>query len=455
MIDIWSTLGRMLLERDFWLFVIKTQRDLGLSVPEGAIEAYERCRETINLESITARELSGQHDVLARLEEYNAIAGNYQALHRAMTSRDLTDNVEQTQILTSLKLVRDRCVSILAHFATRAIEYSTLDMCGRSHNVPGQETTLGKRFATCAEEMLVAFRLLESLINSYPMRGIKGPMGTQQDMLDLLGSSEKVLELERRLREKFGFASTLRSVGQIYPRSLDFETLSTLFQLAAGASNFATTMRLMAGNGLVIEGFSKGRKGSSAMPHKVNASKCERINGFMPVLGGFLNMVKSLVGNQWQEGDVSCSVVRRVALSGAFFTFDGLSETTLTVLNGMRAYPGMIKAELDCYRPFLATPSFIVAAMRQGMGREDAHTRIKDHAVPALEAMRESGANNDLLDRLARDPAFPLDKEELDEITHQLHHGLAPEQTQLVCDEIKGVVDRYPEAASYEPRPTL
>ena len=185
-----------------------------------------------------------------------------------------------------------------------------------------------------------------------------------------------------------GFERVLTSVGQVYPRSLDFDVLSALVQLTAGPSNLATTIRLMAGNELVTEGFKEGQVGSSAMPHKMNTRSCERVNGLAVVTRGYLSMVGELAGDQWNEGDVSCSVVRRVALPDAFFAVDGLFQTFLTVLDEFGAFPAVIQRELDRYLPFLATTKVLMAAVRNGVGREAAHEAIKEAAVGVALDMR-------------------------------------------------------------------
>ena len=176
--------------------------------------------------------------------------------------------------------MRDRGVATLARLGRLATEHAELVMAGRSHNVAAQATTLGKRFATVADELLVAFERLDDLIARYPLRGIKGPVGTAQDQLDLLGGDEaKLAELEQRVARHLGFDKVLTSVGQVYPRSLDYDVVTALVQLSSAPSNLATTIRLMAGNEIVTEGFKPGQVGSSAMPHKMNTRSCERVNG--------------------------------------------------------------------------------------------------------------------------------------------------------------------------------
>ena len=376
LVDLWSAETKIILERQLWIAVLKAQRDLGVDVPAEAIAAYENVIDKVDLESIANREKITRHDVKARIEEFNALAG-YEQVHKGMTSRDLTENVEQLQVYRSLELIRTKAITVALRIAERAAEYDTLVMAGRSHNVAAQATTLGKRFASAAEELLVAIERIENLIERYPLRGIKGPMGTAQDMLDLMGGDEtKLAELESRIATHLGFARVFDSVGQVYPRSLDFDALSALVQLGAGPSSLAHTIRLMAGNETVTEGFKEGQVGSSAMPHKMNARSCERVGGLQVILRGYLTMAADLSGQQWNEGDVFCSVIRRVALPDAFFALDGMFETFLTVLAEFGAFPAMIDRELERYLPFLATTRILMAAVRAGVDRETAHEVI-------------------------------------------------------------------------------
>ncbi|MEW9550619.1 adenylosuccinate lyase [Nonomuraea sp. NPDC050783] len=450
---LWSPEYKIVAERRLWLAVLRAQAELGIAVPEGAVAAYEKVVEQVDLESIAARERVTRHDVKARIEEFNALAGHEQ-VHKGMTSRDLTENVEQLQIRDSLLLVRDRVVALLARLARLATEHAGTVMAGRSHNVAAQATTLGKRFATAADELLVAYGRLEELLGRYPLRGVKGPVGTAQDMLDLLGGDRaKLAELEERVAAHLGFARRFTSVGQVYPRSLDFEVVTALVQLAAAPSSLARTIRLMAGHELVTEGFAEGQVGSSAMPHKMNTRSCERVNGLAVVLRGYASMTGELAGDQWNEGDVSCSVVRRVALPDAFFAFDGLVETMLTVLDEFGAFPAVISAELDRYLPFLATTKMLMAAVRAGVGREQAHELIKEHAVAAALAMRSRGAANELLDRLGGDERFPLGRAELEGLLADRvpFTGAAADQVEAVARRVGEVVAAHPQAAQYRP----
>jgi adenylosuccinate lyase len=348
-------------------------------------------------------------------------------------------------------------VTALARLAERAAEHAAMVMAGRTHNVPAQATTLGKRFANAGEELLQAYRRLDELLARYPLRGIKGPVGTQQDMLDLLGDEAMVDRLEASVLVHLGFGSTLTSVGQVYPRSLDLDVVSALVQAVAGPSSLGLTIRLMAGHELATEGFAPGQVGSSAMPHKMNTRSCERIGGLAVVVRGYLSMVAELAGGQWNEGDVSDSVVRRVALPGAFLATDGLFETFLAVLDGFRAYPAVIERELTRYLPFLATTKVLMAAVRAGVGRERAHEVIQEHAMAVAQALREGAAENDLAERLAADDRLRLDRDTIDGVLADRAGfvGTALHQVDAFCRQVEAIVADHPEAARYRPEPIL
>lgn len=452
--DTWSPRTKVVLERRLWIAVLEGQQALGVKVPDEAIAAYRRVLDDVDLASIEAREKRTRHDVKARIEEFCALAG-YEYVHRGMTSRDLTENVEQMQVRGSMLALRDKTVSALCRLAELAVQFSETALAGRSHNVAAQVTTLGKRFANAGEELLLGFEALEQLLDVYPLRGLKGPVGTQQDQLDVFGGdADKLEQLERRVMQHLGFSRSLGSVGQVYPRSLDLRVVATLRQLASGPSSLAKTLRLMAGNELVSEGFQAGQVGSSAMPHKMNARSCERIGGFGAILGGHLAMVTALAGDQWNEGDVSCSVVRRVALPDAFFAADGLLETFLHVLRDFTAFPGAITSELRRYLPFLAATKVLMKAVAAGLGRERAHSLIQKHALATASDLRSGKLReNDLADRLAADPELPLGADALSTLFSSPLDltGAAGEQVKRFAARVTALESRFPLARKYEP----
>lgn len=457
MLAIWSERGKIRQERLLWLAVLRAQQELGLPLPSGAIEAYEAVVDDIDLAAIATRERKLRHDVKARIEVFCEAAG-HQLIHRGMTSRDLTDNVEQLQVRASLLLARDRLVAILARLACKALDNNTQVQVGRSHNVAAQVTTLGKRLANAGQEVLVAYQRIEQLLTSYPLRGIKGPMGTAQDQLDLLdGDLGKLAQLEAAVGQHLGFSHTLNAVGQVYPRSLDHEVVSALKQAVSGFASLATTFRQMAGFELFSEGLTDDQVSSSAMPHKDNTRTCERICGLNKVLLGYEMMVGQLGGDQWQEGDVSCSVVRRVALPGACFAFDGAVESLLTVLDEFVIYPAMIDRELERYFPLLTTTRLLSALTKRGLGRETAHAAIRKHAIAAVRAMRQQGADNDLFERLAADPAIGFNSKQIrDMIGEPIGFiGDAQGQVRRFVETVQPIVRLHPDAAGYQPAAIL
>jgi len=458
MAEIWSAENKVVLERELWVAVLEAQKDLGIDIDDAVVDAYRSVMADVDLESIDRRERVTLHDVKARIEEFSSLAG-YEHIHKGLTSRDLTENVEQLQIKRSLVLTQQRLVAVISRLADLAIRYQETAITGRSHNVPAQMTTLGKRFANLGQETLLAYERLEDLLNKYPLRGLKGPVGTQQDLLDLFeGDTGKVAELEERVANQLGFGQTLQAIGQVYPRSLDLDVVSALTQTASPLGNIALQIRLMAGLDLATEGFNEGQVGSSAMPHKMNARSAERVNGFVSVLRGHLTMAASIAGDQWNEGDVSCSVVRRVVLPDAFFAIDGALETILTVLDGFGSYSNAINRELERYLPFLATTRLLMASVKAGAGREEAHEIIKQHAIEAALEIREGGSGeNDLIERLVNDPLLPLDQ---DAVTEALSDrgafiGLADSQVADFAATAATINSEHPGAGSYRPSPIL
>ncbi len=455
---VWSAEGKILQERELWIAVMKAQKELGLDIPAEAIEAYERVKGVIRPDKIREREKITRHDVKARIEEFCELAG-FEHIHKGMTSRDLTECVEQLQVFESLKLLRAKSIYGLKKLADIADAHASTVLAARTHNVIAQLTTFGKRLAEFGEDLYRGVERLNSLIDGYPIRGIKGAVGTQLDQLTLFdGDLSKVEALDEKIRQHLGIGRAFDATGQVYPRTLDYECVAALYQLGAGVSSFAKTLRIMAGAELASEGFAKGQTGSSAMPHKMNSRSCERINGFHVILRGYLEMAAGIAGDQWNEGDVSCSVVRRVCLPDSFFAADGMFETFNTVLGQMMVNTAVIKSECERYMPFLLTTTILMKAVKKGMGREDAHEIIKEHAVSVAADMRGAKiSKNNLLERLADDPRVPLDMQELEVLRREgaAATGAAQVQTKKFTDRARALAERFPEYKSCEPAPIL
>jgi adenylosuccinate lyase len=434
MVAIFDPINKIINERKFWITILKLQQRAGLPITDSDIKSYEKVIEKVDLDSIDKREIKTRHDVKARIEEFNALAG-VEKIHIGLTSRDLTENIELIQIKSGLELIEFRVLQTLFLLGEKISKYEKTYIVGRSHNVAAQVTTLGKRFATCAEELLFAHTALKELIARLPLRGIKGPVGTSQDALDAMGKD--FASLEKSIADEFGFENTWISVGQIYPRSVDFEVISKLLQIASAPSSMATTIRLMAGSGLVSEGFKAGQVGSSAMPHKMNSRSSERINGMMVLLRGYNNMAADLAGDQWNEGDVSCSVVRRVVIPDSFYVLDGLLHTFMTILQEFGAFEEKIGVELKEQLPLLATSKILIECVKTGMGREAAHQMIKKHSTSAT-------ASN-FFAALSGEKEFPLSINQLNTLIENpaVFAGLATDQSKTVLQMInKATLDK-------------
>jgi adenylosuccinate lyase len=429
MVAIFDPVNKIVSERKFWITILKLQQKAGLPITDSDIKAYEKVVEKVDLSSIDKREMKTRHDVKARIEEFNGLSG-VEKIHIGLTSRDLTENIELIQIKAALELIEYRTLQTLFLLNEKITKYEKTYMVGRSHNVAAQVTTLGKRFASCTEELLFAHSALTELITRLPLRGIKGPVGTSQDALDAMGKD--FANLEKSIAEGFGFENTWASVGQIYPRSVDFEVVSKLLQIASAPSSMATTIRLMAGSGLVSEGFKAGQVGSSAMPHKMNSRSSERINGMMVLLRGYNTMAADLAGDQWNEGDVSCSVVRRVVIPDSFYVLDGLLHTFMIILNEFGAFKEKIKVELDEQLPLLSTTKILMECVKSGMNREAAHEIIKKHATNTTP--------DKFFAALSNEKDFPLSLDQLNKLISNLEDfaGLALVQTKSVKEMITG-----------------
>ncbi len=456
---IFSELNKNIYERNLWIAVMKAQKKLGLNIPSEDIEKFEAAKTDVNLARIREIEQKTNHDIKAKIQTFIETAGAGEYLHMGMTSRDLTDNVEQMQIRDASKLVFSKYISVLRHFGEKANEYEDIILTARTHHQAAQMTLLGRRFSMWQEELLQHLPDLENFIKNYPLRGIKGPVGTMSDMATLLNDYQKAQQLETSVSLQLGFGIVLDSPGQVYPRSLDYSLVSKLASLSAAPENFAISMRLMAGYELVTEGFKEGQVGSTAMPHKMNTPHSERICGLAELVKMYSDGISRISGNQWEEGDVSCSVGRRVIIPDSFYASDGLCETTLNVLNDMGTYPQVISAEVDKYLPFLATTEILQLAVKSGMGREMAHSIIKKYAIDEALRMRR-GEKPNLVAMLSMTREFKdagITDLELNDLMSKRDNfvGMACDQINDVANKASHWTSKYQESASYEPRPIL
>ena len=404
---IFSLKNKYLLERKLWIAILEKQKDLGFSrIKQWKIEKYKKALNKINLKKIKEIELINKHDVKARIQHFNQEAGilpNQQIIHLGLTSRDITDNIDLIQIKEASNIIFKKYLAILYKLTQKVKEYKSVKMVARTHHVPAQLTTFGRRLAFYCEQLTIYLEDFFNLCKNLPFRGIKGPVGIQSEMLDILGSKEAVIEFDNDITKKFGFKKNLTATSQIYPRSFDYKLSVSLFLLASVCSNFAVTLRLMAGASLATEGFSKGQTGSSAMPHKQNTRSSERLDGLVKVIKSHTNAFADISIGQWEEGDVSCSALRRTIIPEIYYASDGVCETTLSILNKFDVFKAQLQKEVDENIEFLASSKLVVFFTKNGFGREQAHKMIKEYSNIILKAKREVKKTKKLSLMLAND----------------------------------------------------
>jgi adenylosuccinate lyase len=438
--QIWSRESKVLKERELWITVMKAQAKLGLNISEDVLEDYERVKNKIGLSSIDRREAELKHDVKARIEEFNFLAG-HQSIHVGLTSRDVTENIEGWQIKQSLHLTLASSNLLLQELVEKIEKYADLPIVGRTHNVPAQLTTLGRRFASWSEEFLFALEGLENLESRFPLKGIKGAIGTGSDLKSVIGSNWQ--SIEDSVLESLSVNKSLIAPSQIYPRSIDFQVISSLFQLASPLASIATNIRLMAGLGLVAEGKASSQVGSSAMPHKNNPRLSERVNALFIVLKGYLTMASEISGNQWNEGDVSESVVRRIALPDAFYCIDAILRTMTKVVKELEISKDNIAREVDLELEYLLSSKVLLMAFEKGVGRESAHKAILECADKSRSPISES-----FFTLISKTSELRVSESELLKIKSKAENylGDAPLQARSVLNLAKAQISRLPEA---------
>jgi adenylosuccinate lyase len=378
MVVLWSDRTAIEMERAIWVAVLANQRQMGLPVPEAAIARYRSVLETVDLVSIETRERQTRHQTKARIAEFNDLAG-YSLIHAGMTSCDVTENVTAWQVIRGLNLLGRRGTAVVERLAGLIGTYRSTPMVGRTHNLPAQPTTLGRRFAVCAQEFAAGLGNLKYLRGIYPIRSVRGAVGTNSDLQALFGArtGDTAALIDNTLGVVTGADTKWVTVGQTLPRGLDATLGAGMVQLGSAPSSLATTIRLMVGQGLATELASDGQVGSSAMPHKTNPRYAERTCGLLTVVRGYASMLSESAGGVWNEGDVSDSCVRRVALPGLFLAADGLLRTFMVALDRFDPDLEAIGRELAVHKAEMYSGQVLAGLLKRGIPRELAYYAVQ------------------------------------------------------------------------------
>ncbi|MGH7575506.1 MAG: adenylosuccinate lyase [Longimicrobiales bacterium] len=452
MAAIFSDAAKFRMWRRLWLALAEAESELGIDIPAAAIMQMRDRLETVDLGRARALEKELRHDVMAHVHHFAEVAPLAKPyIHLGATSAYVTDNTELLQQRDALALVRRRLVAtirVLAEFARRHRDLPTL---GYTHFQTAQPTTVGKRGTLWIQDLLLDLEEVEHRLDTLRLRGARGTTGTEASFLELFdGDGAKVDEMNRRIAAKLGFerrGEALYGVtGQTYPRKVDYAALSTLAGIAASVSKFANDLRLLQHLREVEEPFETKQIGSSAMPYKRNPMRAERMSAIARHVITLSIDPAFTAATQWLERTLDDSANRRIAIPEAYLGTDAILLLAHNVAAGLVVRPAVIRRRLEDELPFLVTETVLMRAVSRGGDRQDLHERIRTHAFAAAERIKNEGAANDLVDRIASDEAFRLRRAELDDMFDAARHvGRAPEQVDRFLDDVvEPVLARFP-----------
>jgi adenylosuccinate lyase len=433
--------------RRLWLALAEAQQELGLPIPDAALRQLREHLDDVDLARAAALERELRHDVMAHVHHLGEQAPEARGvLHLGATSAFVGDNTDLIQHREALGIVRRRLVGTVAALAGFAREHRDLPTLGFTHFQPAQPTTVGKRATLWIQDLLLDLEEIEFRLASLRFRGVRGTTGTQASFLDLFeGDHRKVERLNRRVAEKMGFHLVYGVTGQTYTRKTDYALLATLAGVAQSASKFAHDLRLLSHLKEVEEPFEKQQVGSSAMPYKRNPMRTERITALARHAITLVLDPAFTAATQWFERTLDDSANKRISVPEAYLTVDAILLLMHNVASGMVVYPQMIRRRLMEELPFMATENLMMRAAKRGGDRQELHERVRRHAVAAGERIKREGLDNDLLDRIAADPAFGVTRAELEEdLRPELYVGRAPQQVdEFLAEWVEPVLERY------------
>ena len=442
--------------RRLWIALARAEMELGLPITQSQIDELEREKDNINYDLAQQKEKELRHDVMAHIHAYGAQCPNAMPiLHLGATSCYVGDNTDVILMREGLLLVRDKLVRVLAHLGKFAAAYKAMPTLGYTHYQTAQMVTVGKRATLWMNELLQDLDEMEYRLSRLRLLGCKGTTGTQASFLELFGGDrEKVWELDRKIAVEMGFAADQVQpvAGQTYSRKVDAAILATLSGIAQSAHKFATDLRLLCHMKEIEEPFEAHQVGSSAMPYKRNPMRSERICALARyVLADSLNPAMT-ASVQWFERTLDDSANKRIAVPEAFLAVDAILNLYENVAANLVVYPKVIEKHIREELPFMATENILMDAVKAGGDRQALHERIRTHSLAAGRRVKEEGLDNDLLERIAADPAFGLSREEiLRRLDPADYIGCCPEQVdRFLQQEVQPVLDRYPQALAGE-----
>ncbi len=427
--------------RRLWVALAESEMEMGLPVTREQVEQLRAHIEDIDYEAARRHEERTRHDVMAHVLAYGDVCPDARGvIHLGATSCYVTDNADILMLRDALQLVRAKLIEVVRRLRTFALRYKDLPTLGYTHLQPAQLTTVGKRATLWMQDLLMDLDEVSFALSSLKLLGNRGATGTQESFMKLFdGDGAKVDELERRIAQKLGMSACFAVSGQTYPRKLDSRVLGALSGVAQSAYKFAQDMRLLQSFREVEEPFEKGQIGSSAMAYKRNPMRSERICALARHVMTLTQNAQMTAATQWFERTLDDSANRRLSLPEAFLATDAVLELYANVADGLVVYPAMIGRRVRENLPFMATEAILMEGVRLGGDRQELHERIRVHSQAAAARMKEQGLESDLMERIAADPAFPMDHDHLSQLlAPENYTGRAAEQTEAF---IRDVVD--------------
>ncbi|MEK7794706.1 MAG: adenylosuccinate lyase [Candidatus Hydrogenedentota bacterium] len=447
MAELWGAQRKFSTWRRCWIALAEAEQELGLPITSEQIAEMRAHVDDIDFEAANKFEREMRHDVMAHIHAYGLVAPKAKPIiHLGATSCFVGDNTDLILMREGLGILLARAVNVLAKLKAFALEWKDLATLGYTHYQPAQLVTVGKRACLWAQDLLFDIENLEDMSARLRCRGVKGTTGTQASFLALFdGDHAKVRELDQLVAHKLGFDSSYPVTGQTYSRKVDTLVLQALAGIGESVHKFGTDMRLLANLKEVEEPFEPGQVGSSAMAYKRNPMRCERacaIGRYLmtaPLHGSFTT------ATQWFERTLDDSAIRRISLPEAFLAADAVLNLYLNVMEGPKVYPKVIEKHVMAELPFMATENILMAGVKKGGDRQELHEAIRKHSHAAAARVKEEGLDNDLLDRLAKDPAIGMSRDEIGSILDVREFiGRAPEQVvEFVREHVDPVLKRH------------
>lgn len=433
--------------RRLWIALAESEMELGLNITQEQIDELKAHAEDINYDVATEREKLVRHDVMSHVYAYGVQCPKAKGIiHLGATSCYVGDNTDIITMTKAMKLIRKKLVNLMDKLSKFALEYKDLPCLGFTHFQPAQPTTLGKRASLWLNDLLLDYEQLEFQISQMKLLGSKGTTGTQASFMDLFeGDTDKVKALDRKIADKMGFKDFYPVSGQTYSRKVDTQVLFALSNIAQSAAKFTNDLRLLQHLKEVEEPFEKNQIGSSAMAYKRNPMRSERISSLARYVMADVMNPTITAATQWFERTLDDSANKRISVAEAFLATDAILEIYINVTDGLVVYPKMIEKHLMAELPFMATENIMMEAVKRGGDRQELHEKIRVHSMAAGKIVKQDGGENDLLERIANDPAFGVTLEQLKAIMKpELYVGRAPQQTEeFVENFIKPITEKY------------